>query len=342
MMRHNQPLHQLSKFFRQPLKASLAATSLNVPVMLKATFVKTIRQRAAYLLFLGISIFFLLSVGACTDEVTVDSSFEAPQPVVDAWLTDQPGVQTILLTQTQDYFVTTRPTGIVGANVQVCRGQVEPVCLTFVDQGEGRYTYEVGFGESLAQVGDVLTLRAELPDGTVAVSSTTVNRTARIDSLAFTFEEEQLGLDSGTYAQLYAFDLPGPGDRYLVRTTVNDTFYNRIEELTLVYDASFDGGTTTDGIAFIFPLRFAVNKRDTSGNLEPLNRGDSLYIEVWSLSAAAFEFLQEAQTQILNGDSQLFSLPVVNVQGNVIDERTGKPVLGMFNVSAVAAVGRKF
>lgn len=284
----------------------------------------------------------LLLLAACEDEVTVDTGFEEPQPVVDAWITTEPGVQTIRLSQTQSFFTATNPPGITGAEVQVCAVTDAPRCYSFVDRGDGRYTYEVGSGESLAAVGEQLVMRAELPSGKTVIAATEVFRTATIDSLSFQFEEEQLGLDSGIYAQLYAVDQVGIGDFYMVRTTVNDTFLNKIDELVLVSDAAFGPGTSTDGIPFIFPLRFAVNRADSSGTTIAVSPGDTFTCEVWSLSPQAFFFLDEARTQITNGESQLFSLPVANVRGNVVDADSGEPVIGFFNVAAVARVGRRY
>ncbi len=278
---------------------------------------------------------------ACEDEVTIDPGFESAQDVVDAWITTEPGVQTIRLSQTQSFFTGTNPPGISGAEVRVCVNRAVPQCYRFEDQGDGRYEYEVGFGESLADVGEQLGLFIELPSGKTITSATEVFRTARIDSLTFDFEEEQLGLDSGFYAQLYAVDEVGIGDFYMVRTTVNDTFSNRIEELVLVADGAFSPGTSSDGIPFIFPLRTAINRQDTDG-IVAVVPGDSFMVEVWSLSPAAFFFLDEARTQIQNGESQLFSLPVSNVRGNVVDAASGEPVIGFFNVAKVARIGRRF
>ncbi len=284
----------------------------------------------------------LFLFAACEDEVTIDPGFETPQTVVDAWVTTEPGEQTIRLSQTQSFFTSANPPGIVGAEVRVCVGEALPVCYTFADQGDGRYVYEVGFGESLAQVGDKVALIAELPSGKTVMALTQVYRPAIVDSIGFAFEEEQLGLDSGYYAQIYAVDPVGVGDFFMVRTTVNDTFSNRINELVLVADAAFGPGTSSDGIPFIFPIRFAINRSDSSGSIMSVIRGDTFSVDIWSLSPQAFFFLDDARTQITNGESQLFSLPVSNVRGNVVDSQTGEGVLGFFNVAKVVSIGRKF
>ncbi len=279
----------------------------------------------------------VLALASCTDDVDLDSSFETAQPVVDAWLTTQSEPQSVLLTQSQDYYANALPPPIEGAVVFVCRTLDTAVCADFMDEGNGRYVWRPGAaGEVLAEVGDELALFVELPSGKTLAAATTVYRTAPIDSVSLRFEESELGRDEGIYGEVFARDLPGAGDRYLIRSQVNDTVLNRIQELNLAFDAAFDGGTTTDGVYFIAPIRSSVNKVDDDGGVVPLVAGDTMRVEVWSLSPAAFTFLQQAATQIQSGDSQLFSVPVVNVRGNVLDSETGDPALGMFSVSAVS------
>lgn len=298
--------------------------------------------RFSFLLMLGL---LALTQAGCTDDVTIASTFEGPQPVVDAWLTIDSAPQTIRISQTQDYYANTLTPGIAGAEVSICKTNDPSTCFEFVDQGNGDYVWTpASFGESLATVGDDLTLTVELPadapgSGNVIktlTAQTQVFRTAPIDSISFQFEESGLGNDEGIYGQVFARDLVGPGDRYLIRSQVNDTALNRIEELNLAFDAAFDGGTTTDGITFILPLRTSINKLRDDGSPEPLVSGDTMRVEIWSLSAIAFNFLRQASIQIQSGDSQLFSTPVVNVVGNVTDQATGAAEIGMFNVSAVS------
>lgn len=289
-----------------------------------------------------------VGLGACEDEVAYDTGFESPRLVIDAWLTDQPGEQTIYVTETQSFLDAGNPPGVTGAEVRVCRSGTEE-CISFVERGGGAYAHVVGFGESPFAVGGSYTLTVSAPPSTgsgqaavrTATATTTVARTATIDSIGFLFEEEQIGLDSGVYAQLFAVDPRGPGDFYYVRTVLNDTLLNTIDEFVLVADAAFTPGTVTDGIPFIFPIRFAINRQDSADGFRPLAVGDTVYSEVRSLSPEAFFYLDEARTQIQNGEAQLFSLPVANVTGNVRDAG-GEAVLGFFNVSAVVGAGRRF
>ena len=287
-----------------------------------------------------ISMLAILGAGACTDEVDLDSTFEGPQPVIEAWLTNEPIEQVINLSFTQDFFANTLPDPLTGAEVVVCQTSIGNDCFVFVEAEDGRYVWTPTAAESIGEIGETYTLTVE--DGDQMYRATTsLNRVALIDSISFQFEEEQLGLDEGLYAQVYARDLQGVGDRYLIRSTINDTFLNRPEELNIAFDAAFDGGTPTDGINFILPIRFGVNKLDSNGSPIPLVSGDRVEVDIWSISPVAFDFLNNAQRQILNGDAQLFSEPVVSTRGNITNADTGDFVIGVFNIAAVSSAMRE-
>ena len=287
-----------------------------------------------------VSLLGVLGVGACTDPVDLDSTFETPQPVVEAWLTNQSVEQVITLSFTQDFFANTLPDPLTGAEVLVCQTSIGNDCFVFAEAEAGRYVWTPNASETIGEVGETYTLTIENGNETYT-ATTSMNRVASIDSISFQFEEEQLGLDEGLYGQVYARDVQGVGDRYLIRSTINDTLLNRIEELNIAYDAAFDGGTPTDGIYFILPIRFGVNKLDSNGSAIPLVSGNVMKIDIWSISPTAFDFLDVAQRQILNGDAQLFSEPVVSVRGNIRNAADDESVIGMFNVAAVSTMTRE-
>ena len=279
---------------------------------------------------------------SCEDPIDVPTNFEGPQLVVEAWLTNESVPQTITLTETQEFYDSALPGGVAGAEVVVCRGTDATDCAVFEAQGNGRYVWTPPFpGAVLGEVGETFTLGFEL-DGERYASQTVMKATAEIDSLSFQFEEEALGLEEGFYAQLYARDQPGRGDTYLIRTTFNDTLLLRPSEINTSFDGVFDAGTDADGNTFIFPIRFRINKVDEDGAPVALVEGDSLSIEVWSISTEAFVFLNVAAEQIANGDSGIFGVPVANSPGNVLNVNTGEPILGIFNVAEVARVERVF
>jgi len=293
-------------------------------------------RKALLLLTLSITLFH------CTDPVDLPSRFEEPELVVEPWLTNKPEPQTILLTESQDYYDNRLPTLVTGAQVIVCEtqdGTPTSNCFVFEDEGEGRYVWTPAPGETIGEVGMEFGLGIQRGDKQYA-SVTSMNRTALLDSISFQFEEASLGLEEGIYAQIFARDQVGIGDAYLIRTTINDTLLLRPFELNVAFDATFDPGTETDGITFIFPIRFSINKTDDNGAQIPLQEGEKVAVEIWSLSPEAYFFLSVAGEQVINGGSGLFDIPVVSSPGNVFDVDSGERVLGVFNVAAVVAAER--
>lgn len=275
----------------------------------------------------------VLFLASCEDVITVDTGFEERQMVVDAWINTRSEPQTIKLTWSQDYFNSARPTGIEDAQVTVASlNGVFP----FEHQGAGEYIWTPESGQKIGSVGDQMALFIEYKGDTIA-SFTKINRVPEIDSIRLNFEEESLGIDEGFYGELYAVDFEGQGDTYWIRAWKNDTLLNRPQELVIVWDATFDFGTELDGTAFIRPLRFAVNPFDDDGMFVPYQSGDKIYAELHSISNEAFFFLQIAQEQMTNGDNGIFSLPIANAQGNIINQSTEKFVLGIFNVAEISS-----
>lgn len=276
-----------------------------------------------------------LTLFNCEDLIELDSRFEGPQLVVDAWLNNRSEPQTVILTESQDFYDNRLPTAVTDAQVVVCPDNDPAACIIFEHTTEGRYVWTPTEGDSLGVIGTEYSLGIQRGEDQF-LAQTTMNRTAIIDSISFQFEEEQLGLDEGLYAQLYARDNVGIGDAYWIRTTFNDTLLLRPDELSIVYDATFSPGTDTDGITFIFPIRFSINKISEDGSPVPLEPGDKVEVEIMSLSQEAFFFLSVAGDQIPNGDNGIFALPVANSPGNVFNIATEERILGVFNVAASA------
>ncbi len=277
------------------------------------------------------AIFSLLILTSCEDVITVDNGFETSQLVVDAWITNEGGQQTIQLTESQDYFDNRLPTGITDAEVTVTNGTNT---YEFTHDVDGIYVWSPTMGNTLGSIGDEFTLTIN-KDDKIITSTTTLNPVPEIDSISIYFETDAFGADDGYFAELYARDLPGKGNTYWVKSYRNDTLLNRPQELNIIYDATFDAGTDIDGTTFIRPLRFAINATDDSGLPRDLNPGDRVRCEIYSISNEAFRFLQIVQEQTTNGDNSIFALPVANSRGNIFDQN-GNRVLGIFNVAAVS------
>jgi hypothetical protein len=280
---------------------------------------------------------------SCEDPITLDSRFQAPELVVEAWLNDLPEAQTIILTESQDYYSNRLPDPVADAQVAVCQtvdGLPTTSCFIFEYEGEGRYVWTpTSPDETLGEIGTEFGLGIQRGDEQYG-AVTTMARTAIIDSLSFQFEEESLGLEEGIYAQIYARDQVGVGDAYLIRSTLNDTLLLEPGELNVAFDATFSPGNNNDGITLIFPLRFSINKEDADGGLVPLVNGDRMAVEIIGLSQEAYLFLRIVDEQINNGQSGLFDLPVSNSPSNIFNLETNEAVLGFFNVGASARGAR--
>lgn len=275
----------------------------------------------------------------CEDTVDVPSDFEEPQLVVEAWLTDQSRPQVINLTQSQDFFGGGLPPRVEGATVVVCRDTALTDCLFFGEESPGRYVWTPEAGETIGEVGQTFGLGIEV-NGEQYAATSTMQRVPPIDSISFFFDEEGLGNDEGFFAEFYARDPAGRGDAYLIRTYFNDTLQLRPFELSLAYDAAFAPGADADGLTFISPIRGSINPIDENFSPRTLEAGDSIAVELWSLTDEAFLFLSVAGEQIQNGG--LFATPLANSPGNVLEVGARTPVLGFFNVSAVSEANRTF
>ncbi|MEM1214476.1 MAG: DUF4249 domain-containing protein [Bacteroidota bacterium] len=291
----------------------------------------TIITTTATLLLLGAILF------SCEDPIEVPSDFEEPQLVVDAWLENTNTPQTIILSETVDYFAGGQPNTITTATIQVCKND-GATCYDFVHTSDGRYVWQPAADETLGSVGDNFALSIELDD-VIYTGQALLRRTTRLDSIGFVFEEETILFEEGFAAEAYAFDLPGRGDTYWMKTYKNDTLLNRASELTIAFDATFDAGADVDGTYFIPPLRRGANPFDDDGAFIPYQLGDRVRVEVHSISQEAFQFLSIATEQILN--EGLFAVPLANSPSNIVNTTTGERILGIFNVAEVATLERK-
>lgn len=289
-------------------------------------------KRISLLLLLPL---FLVLLTNCEDPIDVPSPFEQSTLVVDAWISNTNEAQTIRLSESVDYFLGGAPPAVTGAEVVVCRNDGEQ-CFTFVEAAPGDYIWQPEGGVTLGEVGDRFELIVNVREQELR-SETELKRTARLDSIALTFEEESLFDEEGIYAQVYARDQPGQGDTYWVKVWKNDTLLNRPSEVIISYDGAFDRGTDIDGLYFLPPLR-EITPLDDEGGEIPYVPGDNIYVEVHSISNVAWSFLAIGLEQIQN--SGIFAVPVANAEGNVRNITNGEDVLGIFNVAEVATISR--
>lgn len=304
-----------------------------------------------YFLFL-ITILLLTS---CEDIIDLELEQNEPQLVVDAWLDDQPGPQVIKLRRTIGYLdnsFTPEVTGatITVADVNVIDSTINQIYVFEDDDNDGNYVWTPSTpDERLVQEGKDYGLLIDL-DGDQYISLSKANRSIPIDSIGYEFREDEVGQPDGIYAQIFAKDAVGEGDVYWIKTFKNGSFLNKAQEMNLAYDGAFGPGSNSDGILFIPPIRFGINRVPDSGDgaiddfdIPPYAVGDSIRVEIHSLTQEAFWHLFQAREQMTQGDNGLFATPINNVPSNIFpqNEDAKENPVGFFCVSKVSAAERK-
>ena len=217
--------------------------------------------------------------------------------------------------------------------------------FNFTENKPGTYEWAPSATENIGEVGESFTLNIQL-NGEVFESTTMLAPSAQIDSIAQETRKDEFGSADGIYAILFARDVPGLGNAYWIKSFKNNQFLNKPQEINLAYDAAFDPGAMLDGTLFIPPIREFINRVPDSegpddGDVAPWAPGDSIRVEIHSLSVAAFSFMEIARDQMTNGDNTIFALPLANAKGNIVNTSGGRDPLGMFNVAEVSSIEKR-
>lgn len=283
---------------------------------------------------------------ACDDLIFPTLEDAEPVYVVDAWINNRPEPQIIKLTRSQPYFENIVTPGVGGAIVTVedNNGKI----YAFIESSEiGTYVWTPVGNEVFGEVGLTYELVIAV-NGEVFQSTTDMSGAPVLDSLTFNLQESTQFSDEFYLAEFWSTDLPEEGDAYWIKTYKNGEFLNKPSDISLAYDAAFARGSDFSGVAFISPIRSSINPfdEDEEGVIKsPYALGDSVYVEINSLSEAGFVFLNEVviQTDRPGGFGELFSTPLSNVSTNIINSNAnGEKVVGFFNVAAVNGFGRRF
>lgn len=305
-------------------------------------FIKSFHKQL-FILFVTASFFY-----SCEETINPDLEDADPKLVVDAWLTNKVEDQVVKLSWTQPYLENTLPTGVSGATVVVTYDGGE---ITFSEDANAAGTYrwtptDATSAEVFGTIGRNYKLTVQVGAETFEATSR-INRTVAIDSISFEFEENDPQYPDNSYtAEFWATDPVGKGDTYWIRSYKNGVALLKPSEINVAYDAGFTAGGNFDGVTFLPPLR-SVNPDEEDENDEPLSPyepGDSVYVEIHSITLEAYNFLNQViiQTDRPGGFAELFSTPLANVSTNITNlDPNGTKAVGFFNVSAVSGMGKK-
>ena len=266
------------------------------------------------------------------------------QYVVDAWLNDLPGSQKIFLSKSNNYFMSELPKLLSGAEVYLTD---EDGNRYDFEETEGGYVWGDSSSTSFLQVGTSYQLNVSI-DGIRFSGTSEMNPVPPVDSITFKYQEKDFSTAEDYYlAEVVATDLAGVGNTYWIKAWKNEVYLNKASEINIAYDAGFSAGGNIDGQVFIQPIQELINPFDTDEAGEaliepPYSIGDTIYVEIHSISESAFYFLNEVkiQTGRSGGFGALFAQPFSNVSTNLINEDVNSAIhpVGFFNVSAISSL----
>lgn len=269
---------------------------------------------------------------ACEDKVNLDIKKGTSYPVLDAWITDEAGPQTIKFTMSVPYTDDNPAPVIDDAQItlyDVTSGASYP--FTFKNK---MYSYDAT-AKAIGIVGHAYKLKV-VYKGETFEALDTVKRVPQIDSITYEFKkkEEAISGKEGYYATFHAKDLKNAVDYYWIRSYRNDTL-KRLEDNFSV-DGSYDAGIS-DGAIFILPIAESITNYD-----KPFLAGEKVIVKIRSLSYPDYEFLKQVNEQVNSGG--LFAKVLENVKSNVKNTTTGGQtrILGWFGTSAVSRAEKSF
>lgn len=286
-----------------------------------------------------------LFIFSCDDVIHPALEKAEPVLVIDAWLNDAPGTQKIKLTRSQPYFESVLPQGVSAAAISVT--DTNGKLYSFLETEPGLYVWTPIGNEVFGEVGLNYNLSVQVGSENF-VSEARMGRAPVIDSITFFLVKGGQFADDQYQAEFWSTDPIEPGDSYWVKFFKNGKQQLKPSEIITAYDAGFSKGGNFNGVPFIVPIRRAINPFDEDKDgktLSPYLVGDSVSVEIQSVTESGFNFLNQAviQTNRPGGFGELFATPLANVDTNIINTNpAGSKVLGFFNVGAIKSLGRKF
>ncbi|GAA4847184.1 DUF4249 domain-containing protein [Algivirga pacifica] len=300
----------------------------------------------------------LLGGVACEKVIDVDLEEGQTQYVVDAFITNELAPQEIRLTYTKPYLQKTIADPVFDAEVLVETVGTGSVRIFTDADRDGVYTWKPTNRQECFKLNnrdqeDVISAnydkqyRLQVKHGPYHFEAyTSLERVPRLDSLKYLWERSGVPYAESILAEVWATDFKGKNDFYWLKTWKNEEFLNMGEEMILIHDVSqeYNSNPSLDGITFLSPVRYGVNpaiETDQLGQKKAYSNGDSIYIELHSLTETSYFLLSELKRNMTTGG--LFAAPVSNVPTNIIpmNQVSKGKVVGVFSGSAVSSFGAR-
>jgi len=274
----------------------------------------------------------LVTLSSCEDVVQVKLDEGSKLFVIDAFITDQNQLQTVIVTQSDNYFSNESSPVVSKANV-VLKDLTANSSYIFNYSQNGHYVYDAATQPAISGLNHVFELNVNI-DGINYKSTTTQKRTAVIDSISAIYSDGTggFGNQSPFYnCFLWARDkVDKNADYYWIKTYRNDTLFALPSDLNTSIDGTngevFD--PNTDTIDFTPPGIFL--------GFSTYQKNDVCKVEIHSITRECFNFLNQAVAQIQNGG--LFATTPENVRTNVVTPSDAPTkAIGWFNIATVVS-----
>lgn len=269
---------------------------------------------------------------ACQDVVQIKLDEGSKLYVIDAFVNNLPGKQTIRIVTNDSYFSNREAPTVSGASVFV-KDLTDNKQYPFIYTSNGNYVYTAGINDSMAQVNHQYELNVTI-DGTTYTSLTVQKRPAGIDSISAEYNDGKGGgfgppSDPFYMCMLWAKDKVGKEtDYYWIKTFRNDTLFSGSGDINISIDGTNGpvSDVPVDSTDFTPPITFLGFKNYQFGN--------TCKVEIHSLTHDAYFFFVQASAQINNGG--LFATTPENVKTNITTPDGAKTkAVGWFNMASV-------
>jgi len=247
-----------------------------------------------------LALFFLLcGFYSCTEVITVDLNSTSPKVVVEGFISNRPGPDTIKLTTTTNYFEPVGVNPVSGAKVVISDNtghadtlhEVAPgKYLTSTTTGKIGYTYYL----TVVASGKTYTAYSTMPD------------TVSIDSMSYAIRTSRFGPNStSSYVVTCSFTDPSfAGHYYGFRLYRNGEIINNIVDNRVIDDKLLIG--TAQHVKF---------------RNDALLLGDSVRVDLVCMDKAGFDFFNTLKTTLNAGSP--FSAPPANPISNISNGGAG-------------------
>lgn len=215
------------------------------------------------------------------------------------------------------------------------------------EETEEGYVWGDSLSISFLQLGTSYQLNVSI-DGIQFSGTSEMKPVSPVDSITFKYQEEDFSTAEDYYlAEFVATDFVGSGNTYWIKAWKNGVYLNKASEINIAYDAGFSAGGNIDGQVFIQPIQELINPFDPDETGDELTKppysiGDTVYVEIHSISESAFYFLNEVKIQTVRsgGFGALFAPPFSNVSTNLMNEDVNSAIhpVGFFNVSSISSL----